>query len=227
MKTLKSHKLVFGLSVALCFMVSQTASAQRGGGRTGFFLGGISRLRLASIEKIQDELNLTDEQSSILSDINEKVREDSRALRNDGGDRASRRDKMTKLFADAGAKMVAKLDDAQKKRLTEIFIQINGASVITDKEVSAALKFSEEQKKALAEATTKNGEARREAFRNFRDMSSEERADANAKIRKESNDRMLAVLTDDQRRQFEEMKGEAFEIDRSLLRRRRGGRGGR
>ena len=58
-------------------------------------------------------------------------------------------------------------------------------------------------------------------------MSREERQEAMKKFAKDSNDRFLAVLTDDQKKQFDGMKGEIIEIDSSQFRNRRRGQGRR
>jgi hypothetical protein len=214
--------------LTLCLTLTHFAAAQRGGGfgGRGGFGGTTSRVRLAAIEKVQTELKLSDEQKTAAKEISDKLSEESRDLRGGGGggDRAAMLEKSAKLNADADEKLAAKLDDAQKKRLTEIFIQINGTSAVTDKAVSAALKVTEEQQKELAEVNAKNRQARMEAFQNFRDMSPEERTEATAKLTKASDELVMAVLDAAQREQFGKMKGQAFEIDRALL---RGGRGGR
>lgn len=232
MQSSTNRTLVAVLSMTLCLALTHFASAQggRGGGGRGGFRGTTSRVRLASIEKVQTELKMTDEQKEMAKEVSDKLNEETRGLfgrgGGGGGDRAAGMEKMAKLNAEASEKLAAKLDNTQKQRLTEIFVQINGARAIMDKEVGTALNITDEQKEKLADANTKNRETRTEAFRNIREMSDDERTEAMAKLTKESTELVMAVLEDSQREQFGKMKGEAFEIDRALLRRGRGGRGG-
>jgi DNA-binding MarR family transcriptional regulator len=223
MNLFRQSAFVCVLGVGLTLVVAQSASAQRGRG-----VFGASRIQLATLEQVQAELKLTDEQKELVSEINEKLSEDRRELfqgGGGGGDFAAMREKMVKMNDEATAKLAEKLEDTQKTRLTELYIQVNGASTLSDKDVAEALKVTDEQKEALAEAQTENRESSREAFQNFRDMSDEERQEVMTKIRKESDARLLAALDDNQREQFEAMAGEKVEIDVSQLR-RRGGRGG-
>lgn len=232
MTCFRTQVLVVLLGLGLSFTFTQSASAQ---GRRGRFFGGgfggTSRLQLVGVEKVQAELKLTDEQKTHAEGVNQKLSEARRELfqggrGGGGGDFAAMREKMEKMNTEASAKLMGKLDDAQTKRLTEIYVQVNGASALTDKAVGAALKVTEEQKQGLTEAQAKNREAGREAFRNFRDMSDDERREAREKMRLESDARLMAVLTDEQKEQFGKLKGEEIEIDRSQLFRRRGGGGG-
>lgn len=230
MASLRCKSLIVLAVVATVLSATQPVSAQqrrgrRGGGR------GVTRVQLTSLKNVQAELKLTDEQKKLTAEISEKLNADRtemmREARDGGGGFAEIREKFTKMNAEATSKLVAKLDDAQKKRLTEVFVQVNGLNSLRDKEVSATLKITEEQTKKLTEVQTKNREAMREASRNFRDMSDEERQTATKKMTKESNERFTAVLTDEQKEMFRKLKGEKIEIDMTQLRGRRGGRGQR
>ena len=224
MKSSCFKSFVLLVVIASTFAMTQSTSAQRRGGRGGS-RGPISRVDLTSNEKVQSELKLADDQKKAIAELTEKFAADRRELfqsgRN-GGDRAEMMEKMTKMSADISTKLMAKLDDAQKKRLTEIFVQVNGMNSLSDKEIAAALNVTDEQKKELTEVQAKN----REAARGMRDLSEDERAEAREKLTKEANERLMAVLTEDQKEAFGKLKGEALKIDVTELRRRRGGRGG-
>jgi hypothetical protein len=224
--------LVFGIGLSLT--LADVASAQRGGRGRGFFGFGVSRVQLATLDEVQSNLKLSDAQKASASDIGQKVRDERRAAfqGGGGGDFAARREQMQKINDDADAKLVALLDEGQQKRLTEIYVQVNGTNALSDVAVAKALQLSEDQQQKLAAARDENRESMRESFQGFRDMSNEERQEAVAKFRKEADERLLAALTDEQREQFGKLKGEELEIDMSQLRRggRRqggGGQGGR
>ena len=213
----------------LVFLVGQDASAQR---RRGMF-GGANRVQLVFLEQVQKELKLNDEQKKNFVELFNRYNADRRELFQSARDSGSfdfndLRVKTSKLSAEADEKLAGKLKEEQTKRLTEIFVQVNGANSLSDKTVGKALKFTEEQTKKLAEARTKNQEAMMETFRNARDLSQEERREAFAKLRKEGDERLLTVLTKEQKEQFGKMKGKEIEIDMGPLRGnfRRGGGGG-
>ncbi|MFC1758025.1 hypothetical protein ACFL2H_04560 [Planctomycetota bacterium] len=226
MKSSYVRSFVLMAIVTTTLSMTHSASAQqRRGGRGGGGRGVLTRLRLASLEKVQSELKLTDEQKKLATEINEKLRADLtemfQANRDGGGDRGAMQEKMTKINSEASAKLMAKMDDAQKKRLTEVFVQVNGMNSLRDKEVAAALKITDEQKKGLTEVQAKN----REAAQGLRDLSADERQEAREKMTKEANERFMAVLTGEQKETFGKLKGKAIEIDMTQLRGRRGGRG--
>jgi DNA-binding MarR family transcriptional regulator len=215
------------LGIGLSLAVTQDVSAQRGRGGRGFF--GVARIQLATLEKVQSELKLSDEQKKLAEEINQKLSQDRRDLfQGGGGDFAAMREKMEKLNTEASAAFAEKLDAAQRQRLTEIYVQANGTNALVDEEVAKSLKVTDEQKAALAKARDENRQAAREALRDFQDMSDEERQETLSKLRKEGDERMLAVLSAEQHEQFGKMKGKEVELDLSQLRGRGGrGRGGR
>jgi hypothetical protein len=200
--------------------MSQYAEAQRGGGR----FGGASLVRLVSLEEVQEELKLTDEQTKKAADLNEELRSDIReafqAVRDAGGDFAESREKMRKLQQEASATFAEVLEERQQQRLREIFVQVNGASALSDKHVAKALKITDEQKKKLKQITADGFQTMRDAFQDLRDAPQEERRDKFAELREKGSVQLLAVLTKEQTDAFEKMKGEEIELDLSQLRRR-------
>lgn len=238
----RSHLVKFLTLAALCVVLAlpEVASAQQRRGGRGFgrgggfgFGGGVtSRLQLATLEQVQAALNLSDEQKTKVTSINDELAESRRELlqqgRGGGQGFAELRDELDKLTNDANAKLKEALNEEQNKRLTGIFIQVNGASALDDAEVMAALNLTDDQKQRLEAAREANQEANREAFQGLQDLSAEERRERMAELREESNKRLMDVLTQEQKDKLEELKGEEVEIDLSALRGRgRGGRGGR
>jgi hypothetical protein len=219
--------------LALVLAITPLAEAQRGRGR-GFFGRAftVSKVNLASAEQNQAALKMSAEQKTKVTEIAEAYQTESRELRQDaGGDRAAIREDMQELNNETNEKLMAALDEAQQKRLGELYIQANGASLLTtDEKLQESLKVTADQKAKLAEVSEANGEAMREAFQDFQDLSQEERREAFAKQRAEANEKLLAVLTEEQRGAFGKMQGEKMELDMTQLGGRgfgRGGRGGR
>lgn len=96
-------------------------------------------------------------------------------------------------------------------------VSANGGIALDDAQVAKALKITEDQNAKLDEAFAANAQAMRDAFQDFQGMSPEERQEKMTQLRAEGNKRLLAVLTDEQRAEFEKMQGAKIEIDRSQL----------
>jgi hypothetical protein len=230
----------FSLSLALAALIlaaaADSANAQGGGGRgrgmRGFGFGGrtIHQIDLAALPDVETALKLTDDQKTKVADLSEEFADERRGGFGGGGGgggfseeaRAAR----AKLNADYAAKLNEMLEEPQQKRLQEIYVQVNGTPVLLDDAIATALKITDEQKDDLNAALADQRQAMMDAFQDFRDMTDEERTEAQAKLNKERDDALLAVLSDDQKAQFEAMKGEKIDIDTSQLRRGFGGRGG-
>ena len=117
----------------------------------------------------------------------------------------------------------AALDETQQKRSLEIYLQVNGPVALTDEPIAKALAITDEQKGKLETALNESRAKSREAFQDFQSLSDEERAKKSEEITKARDESLLAVLTDEQKKQFEEMHGAKLEVDLSKLP-RQGGR---
>lgn len=116
----------------------------------------------------------------------------------------------------------------QLKRLNEIYLRVAGTAALNDSEVAKQLEISDEQKEKLGkvreEAMTSNREEMRELFQS----GDREKIQARmAEIRKATDEKILAVLTDEQKKKFEDMKGKPFELPEGALRGAFGGGAGR
>jgi hypothetical protein len=151
-------------------------------------------------------------------------------------------------MAELGKKMQAQGEETKKavegillpdqlKRLKGIALQRMGAMALSDKDVQKELKFSDDQVakiKSVGEDMMKKGRELFQSAGNFRDMTDEERADFRKKgedLRKESETKVMDVLTADQKAQLEQLKGKKLDIPDSEMRGgmgggRRGNRGG-
>jgi Spy/CpxP family protein refolding chaperone len=107
----------------------------------------------------------------------------------------------------------------QLKRLREIFIQQAGTGAIGDEEVASELGISAEQKEKLAKIREEQGAAMRELFTGGGDR--EANRTKMADLRKSTDEKVLAVLSEDQKKKFEDMKGKKFDMPENP------GRGGR
>jgi Spy/CpxP family protein refolding chaperone len=227
-----ARQLNKGLAAVVCFVIvsalAQASWAQRGGGRgIGRLFGGIAKAQLATLDEVQSDLKLTDDQKTQIAEINDKLREDRRGLFGGGfGQFSQIRADMDKLNRAASAEVDAKLDEPQKQRLQEIAIQVNGPAALSDPSVVEQLNLSDEQKKKLEEVQADNSQAVEDAMSDFGDISREERREKFRALSDTANEKLLGVLTDEQKTQFDKMKGQEIDIDPSSLFGRGGGGGG-
>lgn len=113
------------------------------------------------------------------------------------------------------------LKPEQLKRLNEIYIQQAGVAALQDDEVAEQLKITDEQKEKFAKVREENQSAMRELFQDAGpDGDREAMRTKMTELRKQNEEKTLAVLTDAQKKQFEEMKGKKFDMPENA------GRGG-
>jgi hypothetical protein len=204
--------------------IDSTALAQRGRPRTNVR----TRTQLAAIDKVQEALQLDDEQKDLAKKLHASIRNKSRAMFQEARQQGERSfaemyEEIGTLNAEADEKLSAKLTEAQKTRLTEVFVQVNNAEALLDESVSTTLEITDEQRTALFEATNVNLEASREANRGARDLSDDARREKRQAVQKENNERLLAVLTEEQQAKLKEMAGEDLNLDQSVFRRQGNG----
>ena len=188
---------------------------------------------------VQKEIELLDDQKQEIAKLREEARgnTDFRELFSGLRDlpEEERREKGREIFEKmqkdreaANEKILGVLLPHQRERLEEISLQIRGAAALSDDDVAAALKLSDDQRKQLEEVGTANREKMREMFQGIgRDADREQLREKMEAARKESSDALLGVLTTEQRSTFEEMKGAKFELSEEDMRGLMfGGRGG-
>jgi Spy/CpxP family protein refolding chaperone len=244
-------------SVVVATLIALTASLavaqdndqggrRRGGfGRGGFgrgFGGGFGMSMLVAMPEVQKEIGLSEADAA-------KLAEDLQALRpprgqNNFGDfqnlseeeRQKRFEDFRKQMEEVSKKsedlIKTTLSDAQFQRLEQLQIQRQGAMALNNEDVAKKLKITDEQKDKLDKIAEENRPQRRRGGGDGNNAGEGGRPNFDpeafrARIQK-MNDDMLAVLTPDQKKQFEEMQGEKFEFPPMQFGRgRRGGRGNR
>lgn len=237
--------MTVAMTALLCHQVAEAqedggrrreGNRQRPGiGRTG---GGFSGAMLLRNEKIQQELKLTDAQKEKITaastESREKMRELFSGLRDKS--REERREAFEKMREESETlrkkseeQILSALTENQKERLQGIQLQMQGVRALSDPEVAKKLDIDELQqeeiKLALEEARSKSQSQMRELFAGVRDGSvkREEMQKKMEELRAESEKAALEVLTAEQRKKLDSMKGEKIELSpRDLF----GGRGG-
>jgi len=214
--------LAFGLVAAL----SSSAMAQ--GGRGGFGMGQGGPVFLLSNASVQKELKLDTAQVEKVTELGTKTREKMAGLREQltdlqGQERMTKQQELMKPINEEAMKTAATiLKPEQVKRLTQIELQQRGAMALSDPAIAKKLDITDEQtakvKKILADQQSEMGEIRQAAGNDFASMMPKITA-----LRKETNTKVMALMTEDQKKTWKEMTGEPFEI----VQQPGGGRGGR
>ncbi|MCG8648596.1 MAG: hypothetical protein MI861_02115 [Pirellulales bacterium] len=214
---------------------------QRGGPGGGFGQrgGGDAVFGLLRDEAIKAEIELMPDQEEAIEKLAERSREESRGRGFDFEtirqmDEDERREffaKLQKEREERGKKMREQLEEVllpqQMERLDQISLQLRGVQALNDPTVAAKLKITDAQKKELQETQDKMRQEMRAKMQElFQQGDREAMREAFVKIREEIESGILEVLTSDQRKQFEEMKGEKFEMPPNGLFGGRGGFGG-
>jgi hypothetical protein len=216
------HLLLFVAMSSSFVMLADQAEAQMR--RSPF---GASRVSLGTLEPVREALKLTEEQQKLADELHDQLMEDIRgAFQDSAGDFEAARLEMEDLNAEATKEFTEKLDDTQKTRLTEIFVQANGPNALVDEAVMEALKITDDQKGELDDLRQENREAFMDSWEDFQGMSEDESREAFTKLQKEADDRLLGGLTEEQKASFEKLSGEEVEFDLSELRGGFGGGGG-
>lgn len=217
-----------------------------GGGPGGRGGGGDMTMGLLRIEAVREEIELMPDQSDALKKLEEQ-QQSQRGERPDFDFRNASEEEREKFFEEqtkkreeAAKKTREQLEEVlfpeQMERLDQIAIQLQGVGALGTEKVQEALKITDAQKEKLAEVQSamrdKMGTMMREMFQNRgqggdgggfdRDAMREKMTEAREEVEKE----ILGVLTSDQKKKFEEMKGEKFEMPEGQRFGFGGGRGG-
>jgi hypothetical protein len=212
--------ILAGLALALVVAMATSADAQLRGLR---FPASLQNVFLLRGEKVQNELGLNDEQKALLSDVATKLQQDAFEIFSGLQDLTPEEQKeampeIMKMIDEKGKETRAKveevLDKTQIARLKELSLQARGAQALEDEEVIAALKLSDEQQKQLADIREQGNEAMQKAFAKLREGGGDqgELRKKLRELRKELGDKALTILSPDQTKQFDTMKGAKFEF---------------
>ncbi|GAB4135527.1 hypothetical protein [Thermopirellula anaerolimosa] len=219
--------LTIGLTAGAA--LAQPPGGPGGRGPGGFGMmggGGMGWAQLLQVEKVQKEIELTDDQKAEIEKIVTANREKMRELfsQGQGGDRRANFEKMRELQQEAQKKIEDALLPHQVARLKEIRLQVSGVGALMDPEVQKELGLSEEQVQKLRDVG-------REVMQSMRPQDGQGPRDPGAmrerfqEMRQKMEEAALKVLTEDQKAKWNKMKGEKFELSPEDMFPRRGGDG--
>jgi Spy/CpxP family protein refolding chaperone len=214
--------LVVGAAFACAVQAQEREGSRRGPGR-GFSRGSL--VGLLQLEQVQKEMKLSEEQTAKVKEVVEKLgaemREQYTALR-EIEDRQERREKTTALSDEFDGKVREQLRDVvpreQMMRLYQIRMQVRPVvESLANGYVAGRLELTDQQKEKLAEIEKDSQAKQSELYGKMRDATDDQRSEVFQKLREirdEADEKALGVLTDEQKKSFEEMKGEKIELSR-------------
>jgi hypothetical protein len=190
-------------------------------GRGGFGMGMGGPAALLMRQDVQKELKVTDDQLAKLKEIGEEMREKGKEAFDkadlQGLGQQERFAKMAEIMKpvndEATKKITALLQPEQNKRLKQLQRQQAGVRAFTEKEVQDALKLSDDQKEQIKTIAKDADRERGELFKggggggNF-----QESAKKMAAINAEGVEKVQAMLTAEQKKEWKELTGEKFEF---------------
>ncbi|MDW8107340.1 MAG: Spy/CpxP family protein refolding chaperone [Armatimonadota bacterium] len=207
-----------GATIATVALVG-VALAQAGAGqpprpeREGFGFGGrMARWGMAAMllerADVQRELNLTEQQRNQIRQMREAMRAAREELRNLPPE--ERRQRMQELRQKYDPVNV--LTDAQKKRLRELELQAIGPMAFLNPEVADELKLTQEQRSRLQAIVNEFFSQMRQQFQ-AGGFGQGQAAQQLQQAREQMEQRMLQVLTPQQRQQWQQMQGKPFQFE--------------
>lgn len=204
------------LAVATLVVVAAMSMAQGRGGMR--MMGGGGMTMLLGRDDVKKEIKLTDDQSAKLEAQRTAMMEAMRARFQNGGGGGDP-ETMRKEFAETAKKAekeaLAVLDEKQRARLRELWIQREGNNVVANEDMQKDLGFSDDQKakvKALQEASR---QAMAEIFQKMQngELDRSEMRPLMEKNQKAMAEELGKIMTSEQAAKLKALAGPEFKFD--------------
>ena len=236
---MRFRMVTVALLIVACGSTVALAQGRGGRGGRGGPGGGANALALLGIDAVQKELELLDDQVAQIQEVAEKLRGQGQGP---GGNRPNfqdmtdeerqqfmeeRRKQAEEMATKAKEELKNILLDDQMARLQQIYIQVAGTQALSDADVAAKLGLTADQKSKVDAARQAAQNEMRGQMRELFQSGDRDAAMAKmAELRKAADEKVLATLTAAQQKDFEAMKGVAFEMPEGALFGGPGGPGG-
>lgn len=186
---------------------------------------GQERVQLLANAAIQRELELGDDQKADMKTIVDRTQARVRELFGNMQDFLEamgdeKREKELRAKGEAlGKELVAELESVllphQLDRLQEILIQMRGIDVLEDPQIAKRLGLTSQQTSSLTSVRTEMAQKLSSGVANSDLKVARDRL---AAMRREREEKLLAILNSNQRKQFEAIQGEPFDFEAAGLR---------
>ncbi len=183
------------IAPALLLLVAAACPAQRS------MTGATSRLMISMMPDAKKELKVTKDQDKKIQEAVKTAQKEIEA----GTRQIDLSDPMGSMDID----FEPIFTEPQRSRLEELFIQANSGYALTDPKVAAALALTDEQRE---KAATAKSDATLELIKLMGEMRTASAMKAMKKRHIELGDKMLEILTADQKTKLETLKGKPFKF---------------
>lgn len=151
-------------------------------------------------DDIRKELKLRKDQNSAISQIQKEM---NLAMRGSGNDLAAAMGSLDKM-KEADAKIVAILDEPQKKRFSEIQIQIQGMPAAANPEIAEPLKLTEDQ---VGQIKSFQADYQKETMALMMNRPDKSTMGKIEKLAADRDKKILDLMSAEQQAKFKEMQG--------------------
>jgi hypothetical protein len=207
------------VALAILIVMNAPAMAQR----RGFNIPpSVQNLFMLRMEAVQKELALDAEQTKAINDLAGKMQTEAVEIMSGLQDLTPEEQKeelpgIMKTVAERGKEIQEQVDkvlnEKQRARTNELSLQRRGLQALQDDTVIDALKLTDEQKKKLEAIRGEVADKQEKIIADTGGDRNKAREQFGALQQKAGED-VMAVLTPEQREQFEKMKGAKFEFPR-------------
>jgi hypothetical protein len=198
-----TKRVISWVCVATVVLTAGLAQAQQ---RRGFFGVSSSTLRVATVPAVGEELKLSDEQTELVKKLNaadEKKRQEifSGNVRDlSREERSELTKKFTEYRATKEEQLAKSLGKEKFQRLQQLSVQVGGIlRVVFDRQKAEMLAITDDQRTKFRESMSGLGEQ-------FRAAANDE--EARSKLFEKMGEKLIATLTPDQKKKWNEMQGE-------------------
>lgn len=201
--------------LCLLFLIAGGSSAYPQQRRS---IGPQGLVRFASMKSVQKELEIEDD-SIAIAEIQKlrdaMVQEIKESYQS--GERKPPNVLLSEITAKYDEKLVPHLKAEQLARLKQISWQNEGPRVLFNIEVQESLKLSDEQKNKLMAVQQQFGEKQRERYAEIRAnrLTGDKIKETGDKVVAEFKEQSSQILSDDQRKQLEQLLGKPFSLSSS------------
>lgn len=170
-------------------------------------------------EDLQKELKITEDQMGKFTELAEEARGLMGGGRGGGGGGGG---PDLSALNDIEKDMLKILDDNQRKRLTGIYVQVAGFASLQDDEVANAIGLSDADREKIDEKIDDISRDMQEEMQALMQSGDREgMRQAMTEMREKANQKVMALLSEDQAKKLEDLKGKKFDMPQGF-----GGRGG-
>jgi hypothetical protein len=162
-------------------------------------------LLLLRQKSVQKELNASAELVKKVAEFTQKQHEAFQQALKQGAE--ERRQKLMELAKENKQFLDDNLSQDQRKRLFQITLQVTGLHELNRPEVAKGLNLTEEQQQKFKELQQ---EHRKQLVEIIHPKEREGRNEKLAKLREDTRDKVIAILTDEQKAKVRELVGEPF-----------------